>query len=241
MRRAARARARTCWFSVSATTRAAASGRGRRRRLPVPDPRRVRARCGTPAASSSAFEVYGQLKGTPRAPVEEHLAAGDDVLLEVDVQGALAVREADPRGAAGVPAAAVAGGRSASACSSATGRRRRAAGPAARRGRGRGGARGPLRRRRGQRRRGSRPSARSLLSWRVAGRRDQGPEPTAVSRSTRRDLPTTREHPPMAERRASLMEPRIENLLDRVELQVHAGDAGRQAGPRDQRLLQPAR
>lgn len=39
------------------------------------------------------FDVYGDLKGTPRAPVEEHLAAGDDVLLEVDVQGALAVRE----------------------------------------------------------------------------------------------------------------------------------------------------
>jgi guanylate kinase len=42
------------------------------------------------------FEVYGDLKGTPRAPVEEHLAAGDDVLLEIDVQGALAVRDAFP-------------------------------------------------------------------------------------------------------------------------------------------------
>lgn len=42
------------------------------------------------------FEVYGDLKGTPRAPVLEHLAAGHDVLLEVDVQGALAVREACP-------------------------------------------------------------------------------------------------------------------------------------------------
>ena len=38
------------------------------------------------------FEVYGDLKGTPRGPVEQHLAAGDDVLLELDVQGALAVR-----------------------------------------------------------------------------------------------------------------------------------------------------
>ena len=42
------------------------------------------------------FEVYGDLKGTPRAPVDEHLAAGDDVLLEIDVQGALAVREEYP-------------------------------------------------------------------------------------------------------------------------------------------------
>src|SRR5690348_5110639 len=42
------------------------------------------------------FEVFGDLKGTPRGPVEEHLAAGDDVLLEIDVQGALKVREAFP-------------------------------------------------------------------------------------------------------------------------------------------------
>ena len=41
------------------------------------------------------FEVYGQLKGTPRQSVEE-LAAGHDVLLEVDVQGALAIREQIP-------------------------------------------------------------------------------------------------------------------------------------------------
>jgi len=42
------------------------------------------------------FEVYGDLKGTPRGPVEEHLAAGDDVLIECDVQGALAIRAALP-------------------------------------------------------------------------------------------------------------------------------------------------
>jgi guanylate kinase len=42
------------------------------------------------------FEVFGDLKGTPRGPVEQHLAAGDDVLLEIDVQGALKVREQFP-------------------------------------------------------------------------------------------------------------------------------------------------
>ncbi len=42
------------------------------------------------------FEVYGQLKGTPRGPVEDWLAAGEDVLMEVDVQGAMAIREQVP-------------------------------------------------------------------------------------------------------------------------------------------------
>jgi guanylate kinase len=43
-----------------------------------------------------AFEVFGHSYGTPRAPVEEHLAAGEDVLLEIDVQGALEVRKDFP-------------------------------------------------------------------------------------------------------------------------------------------------
>lgn len=43
-----------------------------------------------------SFEVYGQLKGTPREPVEARLAAGEDVLLEIDVQGALAVKDQYP-------------------------------------------------------------------------------------------------------------------------------------------------
>ena len=42
------------------------------------------------------FDVYGDLKGTPHGPVEAHLAAGDDVLLEIDVQGALRVRQEFP-------------------------------------------------------------------------------------------------------------------------------------------------
>jgi guanylate kinase len=43
-----------------------------------------------------SFEVFGDLYGTPRAPVEERLAHGDDVVLEIDVQGALAVRRVFP-------------------------------------------------------------------------------------------------------------------------------------------------
>lgn len=43
------------------------------------------------------FDVYGDLKGTPRAPIEARLAAGDDVLVEVDVQGAQAIRAQLPQ------------------------------------------------------------------------------------------------------------------------------------------------
>jgi guanylate kinase len=42
------------------------------------------------------FDVYGDLKGTPRQFVVDELAAGHDVLLELDVHGALALREQLP-------------------------------------------------------------------------------------------------------------------------------------------------
>ncbi len=38
----------------------------------------------------------GHSYGTPRRPVEEHLARGEPVLLEIDLQGALQVRAAHP-------------------------------------------------------------------------------------------------------------------------------------------------
>jgi guanylate kinase len=41
-------------------------------------------------------EVHGHLYGTPAAAVREALAAGECVLLEIDVQGALLVREKVP-------------------------------------------------------------------------------------------------------------------------------------------------
>ena len=43
-----------------------------------------------------SFEVYGDLKGTPKQFVVDQLAAGRDVLLEIDVQGAQAVKRALP-------------------------------------------------------------------------------------------------------------------------------------------------
>ncbi len=42
------------------------------------------------------FEVYGDLKGTPKRFVVDQLAAGHDVMLEIDVQGALAVKKQLP-------------------------------------------------------------------------------------------------------------------------------------------------
>ena len=41
-------------------------------------------------------EYVGHLYGTPRAPVERALARGEDVLLEIEVQGALQVKEKVP-------------------------------------------------------------------------------------------------------------------------------------------------
>jgi guanylate kinase len=42
-------------------------------------------------------EVYGNLYGTPRAPVDEALRSGRDVICELDIQGALSVKRARPR------------------------------------------------------------------------------------------------------------------------------------------------
>ncbi len=43
-------------------------------------------------------EVYGNYYGTPRKPVEEKLNQGKDVLLEIDIQGALNVKKIFPDG-----------------------------------------------------------------------------------------------------------------------------------------------
>jgi guanylate kinase len=83
------------WFSVSANTRAQRPGeQDGVDYLFVTRPQFEQLRDA--GGFLEWFDVYGDLKGTPRAPVEEHLAAGDDVLLEIDVQGALEVREQFP-------------------------------------------------------------------------------------------------------------------------------------------------
>lgn len=41
-------------------------------------------------------EVYGNLYGTPRAPIREWIAQGIDVLLDIDTQGALQIRQHEP-------------------------------------------------------------------------------------------------------------------------------------------------
>ena len=83
------------WFSVSATTRPLRAGETDGKDYLFLD-RREFERIRDEGGFLEWFDVYGDLKGTPRAPVDEHLHAGDDVLLEVDVQGALAVREKYP-------------------------------------------------------------------------------------------------------------------------------------------------
>jgi guanylate kinase len=52
------------------------------------------------AAAAGGFlesaEVHGNRYGTPKTPVEEALAAGRNVILEIDVQGARSVKKARP-------------------------------------------------------------------------------------------------------------------------------------------------
>ena len=87
------------YFSVSATTRAPRTGEvdGRDYRFVGP--------AGFDALIARGellewAEIHGGLQrsGTPRAPVEEALAAGRPVLVEVDLAGARAMKQAMPEG-----------------------------------------------------------------------------------------------------------------------------------------------
>jgi guanylate kinase len=82
-------------LSVSATTRRARAGEADGRHYRFVD----RARFDRMIAEGGFLEwadIFGERYGTPRAPVERSLAAGRDVLVEIDVQGARQVRAAVP-------------------------------------------------------------------------------------------------------------------------------------------------
>jgi guanylate kinase len=83
------------WLSVSATTRPPRPGEIDGRDYVFLDPVTFEKWDETGEFVESAT-VYDRRYGTPRRALEERLAAGDDVLLEIDIQGALTVQGAFP-------------------------------------------------------------------------------------------------------------------------------------------------
>lgn len=86
---------RDFYRSVSATTRAPRPGeteRGAYHFMSVPEFRELIAQ----NRLLEYAEYVGQYYGTPAAPVDEALASGRDVILEIEVQGALQVRARRP-------------------------------------------------------------------------------------------------------------------------------------------------
>ena len=81
-------------YVVTCTTRDGAPARWTGR-LPLPRPRGVR-RAAAAGEFLEANEVHGNWYGTPRRQVREALAAGRDVILKIDVQGAQVVKEKVP-------------------------------------------------------------------------------------------------------------------------------------------------
>lgn len=82
-------------LSVSATTRPARPGERNGidyTFIPVTDFVALRDR----GEFLESAEVYGNLYGTPRRQVEDALAQGKDVICELDIQGAMAVKRARP-------------------------------------------------------------------------------------------------------------------------------------------------
>ena len=84
-------------YSVSATSRAPREGEMDGREYYF----RTREEFEQMIAAGAFLEyadVYGNYYGTPLAPIEERRAAGEDILLEIDTQGALNVMERCPDG-----------------------------------------------------------------------------------------------------------------------------------------------
>ena len=91
------ARERGVAFSVSATSRAPRDGEQDGREYYF----RTRAEFEAMIAEGAFLEyadVYGNYYGTPLAPIEARRSAGEDILLEIDTQGALNVMERCPDG-----------------------------------------------------------------------------------------------------------------------------------------------
>lgn len=85
----------TVSLSVSATTRPARSGERNGRDylfMPTAEFHALRDR----GDFLEWAEVYGNLYGTPRGPIDRALDQGKTVLAELDIQGALAVKRAKP-------------------------------------------------------------------------------------------------------------------------------------------------
>ena len=84
-------------YSVSATSRAPRTGEQDGREYYF----RTREEFEAMIAAGAFLEyadVYGNYYGTPLAPIEKRRAAGEDILLEIDTQGALNVMERCPDG-----------------------------------------------------------------------------------------------------------------------------------------------
>lgn len=81
------------WYSVSATTRAMRPGEVDGVNYHFVSADRFQELIATGRLLEHAY-FAGNWYGTPRDPVEERLAAGEDVLLEIEVQGARQVRAA---------------------------------------------------------------------------------------------------------------------------------------------------
>ena len=85
------------WLSVSATTRAPRAGEVDGQSYFFLS-REAFERQVAEGGFLEWAEFAGNLYGTPRGPVEEHLAAGRPVLLEIELEGARQVRQSFPAG-----------------------------------------------------------------------------------------------------------------------------------------------
>ncbi|MBC8107046.1 MAG: guanylate kinase, partial [Anaerolineae bacterium] len=83
------------WYTVSATTRAKQDGDEKGKTYDHIDRKEFFRRLDSDEFLEYA-QVYGDYYATPKHPALDHLCDGQDVLLEIDVQGALQVRHHYP-------------------------------------------------------------------------------------------------------------------------------------------------